>query len=246
MAPTAVLLPMLLGMDWMDPVYLLDRFGTELFWISLLIVFVECGLFFPILPGDTLLFAIGLFIVTGQLDLFPGPPFVELLIAMVTLIAGAFLGNVVGYEIGRKIGQPLYERDGRIIKRKYFDQTTAFFDRHGNKALVIGRFVPFVRTYITVVAGVTQMQRRRFFTWSAVGAVLWVVSITMLGYLLGESFPALGENIDYAVLAILAFSIIPITYEWWKHRRNARRARAVASAPDRPADPQPDAAGADV
>ena len=137
----------------MDPNWLLDRFGAALFWISLVIVFVECGLFFPILPGDTLLFALGLFIATGQLDLFPGPPFVELLIAMALLIVAAFLGNVVGYEIGRKLGPPLYERDGRIIKRKYFDQTTAFFDKHGNKALVIGRFVPFVRTYITVVAG---------------------------------------------------------------------------------------------
>ena len=211
--------PLLLGIDWMDPNYLLDRFGTELFWISLLIVFVECGLFFPILPGDTLLFALGLFIVTGQLDLFPGPPLVELLIAMAFLTTAAFLGNVVGYEIGRRIGPPLYERDGRIIKRKYFDQTTAFFDRHGNKALVIGRFVPFVRTYITVVAGVTRMDRARFFLWSLVGAVLWVVSIMLLGYFLGDAFPTLGESIDKLVIVIVAFSLIPILVEWWRHRR---------------------------
>ena len=211
--------PLLLGIDWMDPNYLLDRFGTELFWISLLIVFVECGLFFPILPGDTLLFALGLFIVTGQLDLFPGPPLVELLIAMAFLTTAAFLGNVVGYEIGRRIGPPLYERDGRIIKRKYFDQTTAFFDRHGNKALVIGRFVPFVRTYITVVAGVTRMDRARFFLWSLVGAVLWVVSIMLLGYFLGDAFPTLGESIDKLVIVIVGFSVIPIVIEWWRHRR---------------------------
>ena len=211
--------PLLLGIDWMDPNYLLDRFGAELFWISMLIIFVECGLFFPILPGDTLLFALGLFIVTGQLDLFPGPPFVELLIAMAFLTAAAFLGNVVGYEIGRKIGRPLYERDGRIIKRKYFDQTTAFFDRHGNKALVIGRFVPFVRTYITVVAGVTRMDRARFFLWSLVGAVLWVLSITLLGFFLGDAFPSLGESIDMLVIVIVAFSLIPIVIEWWRHRR---------------------------
>ena len=202
--------PMLLGIDWMDPNWLLDRFGTALFWISLLIVFVECGLFFPILPGDTLLFAIGL---------FPGPPFVELLIAMAALIVAAFLGNVVGYEIGRKIGQPLYERDGRIIKRKYFDQTTAFFDRHGNKALVIGRFVPFVRTYITVVAGVTRMERHRFFLWSLVGAVMWVSSICLLGFFLGDAFPTLGESIDKLIIVILAFSVIPILIEWWRHKR---------------------------
>ena len=216
---SGLITPLLLGIDWMDPNYLLDRFGAELFWISLLIVFVECGLFFPILPGDTLLFALGLFIVTGQLDLFPGPPFVELLIAMAFLTAAAFLGNVVGYEIGRKIGRPLYERDGRIIKRKYFDQTTAFFDRHGNKALVIGRFVPFVRTYITVVAGVTRMDRARFFLWSLVGAVLWVLSITLLGYFLGDAFPSLGESIDKLVIVIVAFSLIPILVEWWRHRR---------------------------
>ena len=216
---SGLITPLLLGIDWMDPNYLLDRVGAELFWISLLIVFVECGLFFPILPGDTLLFALGLFIVTGQLDLFPGPPLVELLIAMAFLTAAAFLGNVVGYEIGRKIGPPLYERDGRIIKRKYFDQTTAFFDRHGNKALVIGRFVPFVRTYITVVAGVTRMDRARFFLWSLVGAVLWVLSITLLGYFLGDAFPSLGESIDKLVIVIVAFSLIPILVEWWRHRR---------------------------
>jgi len=213
--------PLILGIDWMDPNWLLDRFGAELFWISLVIVFVECGLFFPILPGDTLLFALGLFIATGQLDLFPGPVFVELLIAITALTVAAFLGNVVGYEIGRAIGQPLYEREGRIIKRKYFDQTTAFFDHHGNKALVIGRFVPFVRTYITVVAGVTRMQRRRFFLWSLVGAVLWVVSICLLGYFLGDAFPGLGESIDKLVIAIVGFSLIPIAIEWWRHRRTA-------------------------
>ena len=138
----------------MDPNYLLDRFGAELFWISLLIVFVECGLFFPILPGDTLLFALGLFIVTGAARPLPRPA-----------VRGAVdrdggpdrrprsSATSWATRSAASSGQPLYERDGRIIKRKYFDQTTAFFDRHGNKALVIGRFVPFVRTYITVVAG---------------------------------------------------------------------------------------------
>jgi membrane-associated protein len=211
--------PLLLGIDWMDPNWLLDRFGTELFWISLLIVFVECGLFFPFLPGDTLLFALGLFIATGQLDLFPGPTFMELLIAICALTAAAFVGNVVGYEIGRKLGPPLYERDGRIIKRKYFDQTTAFFDKHGNKALVIGRFVPFVRTYITIVAGVTRMDRARFFVWSLIGAVLWVASICLLGFFLGDAFPGLGESIDKVTIVILAFSVVPIAYEWWRRRR---------------------------
>ena len=229
--------PMLLGIKWLDPEWLLSEFGGAFLWVSLAMVFVECGLFFPFLPGDTLLFALGLFIAGGKYDVLGiDNKAAGLAIAMSLLTIAAFLGNVVGYEIGRRIGPPLYERDGRVVKRRYLDQTSAFFEKHGNKALVIGRFVPFVRTYITVVAGVTMMERRRFFTWSAVGAVLWVVSITMLGYLLGESFPALGENIDYAVLAILAFSVIPFTYEWMKHRRRRQQERrAAAAAAEEPA-----------
>ena len=217
--------PLLLGIKWMEPEWLLENFGGSLIWLSLAIIFVECGLFFPFLPGDTLLFALGLFIAGQQIEIFGiGTPIIELLIALVLMSVAGFLGNVVGYEIGRRIGPPLYHRDGRILKKKYFDSTSTFFDKHGNKALVIGRFVPFVRTYITVVAGVTQMDRRRFFQWSAVGAVLWVFSITMLGYFLGRTFPSIGENIDYAMIAILIFTIAPLAYEGIKHRREVSTA----------------------
>ena len=202
----------------MDPAWLLERFGTQFFIISLLIVFVECGLLFPILPGDSLLFAVGLFIAGGNLH-------VSLPVAILGLMIAAFAGNVVGYEIGRAIGPKLYERDGRILKRKYFDQTTAFFDKHGNKALVIGRFVPIVRTFITVVAGVGRMERKRFFTWSAVGSVLWVGLLVLAGYFLGNIFPSLGENIDKAVILIVALSVLPMVYEWWKHRKAAAELR---------------------
>jgi membrane-associated protein len=221
--------PLLFGIKWMDPNWLLDQFGTSFFWVCLVIVLIECGLFFPFLPGDTLLFAVGLFIVSRD-GIVPGPHATDLLVGVVMLTAAAFAGNVVGYEIGRWIGVPLYERDGKILKRKYFEQTDAFFDKHGSKALVIGRFVPFVRTYITVVAGVTRMNRHRFFLWSAVGAALWVVSVTLLGYFLGRSFPGLGENIDKAIIAILAVSVIPVAWEWWRHRRQ--------DAPERPAGSQ--------
>jgi membrane-associated protein len=234
--------PLLLGIKWLDPDWLLGEFGGAFLWVSLAIVFVECGLFFPFLPGDTLLFALGLFIAGGKYQVLDvDNKAAGLAIAIALLTGAAFLGNVVGYETGRRIGPPLYQRDGRIIKRQYLDKTSAFFEKHGNKALVIGRFVPFVRTYITVVAGVTQMERRRFFLWSAVGAVLWVVSIVLLGYFLGETFPALGENIDYAVLVILAFSVIPLTYEWWKrHRRNGRnRSRIKTTGPDTEPTPEP-------
>ena len=219
----------------MDPNWLLDNFGGAMFWLSLLILFVECGLFFPFLPGDTLLFAMGLFISTERIDVFPGPPLVDLVITLVLFTVAGFLGNVAGYEIGRSLGPPLYERNGRILKQKYFDQTSAFFDKHGSKALVIGRFVPFVRTYITVVAGVTRMDRTRFLTWSLVGAVAWVLSITLLGYFLGSAFPSLGENIDKAIVVILVFSVIPILWEWWRHKRTD-----APEAADRDLDGRPD------
>ncbi len=210
----AALPPVTLGPDWMDPAYLLEQYGEAFFWISLAIVFIECGLLFPILPGDSLLFAVGLFIATGQVD-------VNLGVAIVALFVAAFLGNVVGYEIGRAIGTPLYNRDGRFIKKKYFDQTNAFFDKHGNKALVIGRFVPIVRTFITVVAGVGRMERRRFFEWSAVGALLWTASLTLLGYFLGKSFPGLQDKLEIAILLIIGVSVLPMVFEYLKHRREA-------------------------
>ena len=114
---------MLLGIKWMEPEWLLDNFGGSLIWISLVIIFIECGLFFPFLPGDTLLFALGLFIAGEQIHIFGiESPGVELVIALVLLTIAAFLGNVAGYEIGRKIGPPLYERDGKILKRKLREQ----------------------------------------------------------------------------------------------------------------------------
>ncbi|HET7386031.1 MAG TPA: VTT domain-containing protein [Nocardioidaceae bacterium] len=220
MLPAAISpVPWLLGIPWMDPQWLLDHFHTEFVWVSLLIVFIECGLFFPFLPGDTLLFAVGVFVAGQQLQLNLG-------VAVAVFVVAAFAGNVVGYEIGRFVGPPLYERDGRILKRRYFDQTHEFFDKHGKKALVIGRFVPFVRTYITVVAGVTSMARRRFLAWSAVGAVLWVVAITLLGYFLGQAVPWLATNIDLAVLGLLVLSVIPVGWEWWRRRGERTRERA--------------------
>jgi membrane-associated protein len=198
----------------MDPAFLLAQYGGAFFWISLVIIFVECGLLFPILPGDSLLFAIGLFIATDQVDINLG-------VAIVALCVAAFAGNVVGYEIGRAIGHPLYERDGKFVNKANFDKTTAFFDKHGNKALVIGRFVPIVRTFITVVAGVSRMNRTRFFTWSAVGAVLWAAGVTVLGYFLGQAFPGLQDKLEVMILLIVGVSVLPMVFEYVKHRREA-------------------------
>ncbi len=222
-----------LGPSWMDPNWLLDQFGSAFIWVSALIVFVECGLFFPFLPGDTLLFAMGLFVSNGALG-------AHLSVLLVLMTLAAFAGNVVGYEIGRAAGGPLRGRDGRVIKRKYFDQTETFFAKYGNKALVIGRFVPFVRTYITIVAGIGRMERRRFFLWSGVGAILWVASVLLLGYFLGATFPALANNLELGILVIVALSLVPVAVEYVRHRGAAKRGGPRSADPVHGADDVPE------
>ncbi|HSV37845.1 MAG TPA: VTT domain-containing protein [Nocardioidaceae bacterium] len=205
------LTPLLLGIEWMDPAWWLNEFGDQMFWASVAIIFIECGLLFPILPGDSLLFAVGLFIATDQLDFNIG-------VACLILAAAAFAGNVVGYEIGRKIGPPLFHREGRFLNTKNYEKTHTFFEKYGNKALVLGRFVPIVRTFITVIAGAGEMDRKRFFGWSFVGAVLWATGLTLIGYFLGDAIPSLEDNLEAAILLIVGISVLPMLYEWWRHR----------------------------
>ncbi|UDY23185.1 DedA family protein [Nocardioides sp. Kera G14] len=204
--------------QWLSPDFLLGKFGAALFWVGIVVLFVECGLFFPFLPGDTLLFAMGLFIAEGKVEIIPGGHFTNLVFALIVYVIAAFAGNVVGYEIGARIGPRIYHRDGRIIKRKYLDQTSDFFEKHGSPALVAGRFVPFVRTYITLVAGVTRMDRRKFFVWSALGAAFWVVSITLVGYVLGKTFPSLGKYIDLLTYGLLAVTVVVLGIELLRKR----------------------------
>ena len=209
---------------WLSPDFLLHQFGAALFWLGIVVLFIECGLLFPFLPGDTLLFAMGLFIAEGKVDIIPGGHVADLVFALVVYTAAAFAGNVTGYLIGEKVGPRIYDRDGRIIKREYLDTTSEFFDRHGHTALVAGRFVPFVRTYITLVAGVTKMRKHVFFVWSLIGAVAWVVTLTLIGYILGRSFPALGKYIDLVTYGLLALTVLALGYEWLRKQREQRRA----------------------
>ena len=215
---STLLAPLLLGITWLDPEWLLDQLGASFFWVSLLIIVVECGLFFPFLPGDTLLVAVGLFLAGDQLTVFPGPVLLDLALCCLVLVGAALLGNVLGYEIGRKLGPVIYEHDGRVLKRDYFERSERFFDKHGRSALVIGRFVPVVRTYVTVVAGASKLDRTRFFVWSLLGALLWVLSITLAGYFLGDSFPWLASHVDYLVLGLLLLTVIPAGIHWWRER----------------------------
>ena len=204
----------MLGPDWLNATTLLQKLGPSAFWASLVIIFAECGLFTFFLPGDSLLFTIGLAIQNPAqlIDLH-----VNIVVACIVLTAAAFLGNVVGYEIGRAIGTPLYSRGGRLLKPEHFDKAHAFFDKYGNKAIVLARFVPIVRTFITAVAGVAGMDRRRFFTYSFIGAFLWATGVTLLGYFLGQIAFVRG-HIEVMLILIVALSLVPVGVEYIRHR----------------------------
>lgn len=211
-----VLVPLLLP-DWLDPEFLLTSLGNWALWGAAFIVFIECAIF-PVLPGDSLLFAVGMFIANdaeiihfGNLD----KPAV-LGISILVLVVAAVLGNVVGYWVGRRVSPWLFKPRsgvmGRIFSTRHLAQTHLFFERYGSKALVMGRFVPFVRTFITMVAGAAGMSFRTFITWTGIGAVLWAAGVTLLGFFLGR-IDFIKNNIDAVLVAIVLVSVIPMAVE---------------------------------
>ncbi len=218
------LLPLLLP-DWLDPEFLLTTLGNGALWGAALIIFLECAIF-PVLPGDSLLFAVGMFIANdagiiqfGDLDK-PG----VLGISIAVLMVAAVLGNVVGYWVGKTISPWLFRPRtgfiGRVFSQKHLDQTHTFFERYGAKALVLGRFVPFVRTFVTMVAGAAGMSFRTFITWTGIGAVVWAGGLTVLGYFLG-TIDFIRHNLDVVLVAIVIISVLPMVIEAVLHKRRA-------------------------
>jgi membrane-associated protein len=198
-----------LGPTWLDPDYLIETFGL----IGLLvIVFAECGLLIGFfLPGDSLLFTAGLLVADDRIK---QPLWLVCLLICIAAIAG----NQVGYAIGRKAGPALLARpDSRFFKQAYVDKTYAFFDKHGPRAIVLARFVPIVRTFITVVAGVGKMDYRTYTIYSVLGGILWGVGVTVLGYSLG-GVAFVRDNIEVMLLLIVAVSLLPIGFEFLRHR----------------------------
>jgi membrane-associated protein len=218
LAQIAMLMP-----DWMDPEYLLNELGDWALWGTAAIVFIECGLLFPILPGDSLLFAVGLFVAHGTID-------VPLWLVCVILTAAAFGGNVSGYYIGKGLGTALFRNpNARFLKPEYLVRTHEFFDKYGNRAIVLARFVPIVRTFITVVAGAGRMDPKRFFFYTGVGAVLWGTGVTVLGYYLGQ-FDFIRHNLEAAIVLIVIASVIPMVVEYVLSRRKAKLSAQTESA----------------
>lgn len=213
----------------LDPTSLLVDAGPWVLGVVGLIVFIESGLLFPFLPGDSLLFTVGLLHVQLGLSL----P-VLILVVMVAAIAG----DQAGYMIGRAVGKRWFREDAKVLKLSHLASAEAFFERYGGRALVLARFVPIVRTYVPLVAGMARYPYRRFVGWNVIGAVAWAVSVTMLGVWLGH-VEFIKKNIDVLSVLIVLASVVPIGIEALRHRRNARKAREAAVDPARESAGEP-------
>lgn len=179
--------------------------------IMALAVFAETGLlagFF--LPGDSLLVTAGVFAARGDLDIV----FLNILLCI-----SAILGDAVGYQIGKRAGKALFDKpDSRFFKREHLLKTHAFYEKHGGKTIVIARFIPIIRTFAPTVAGIAGMGYLRFASFNVFGGIFWVLSMTMLGYLLGNVIPGLDKDIEKLVLVVVFISILPILWHFIKSR----------------------------
>lgn len=203
---------------------LCTNYGAQVYLIFFLIIFCETGLvIFPFLPGDSLLFVIGMLCHPGDAG---QPAALSIWIVIPLLIAAAFIGDNLNYQIGNRFGQRMIAKgDTRFIKRKHIEKTEQFFVKHGGWALVLARWVPIVRTFMPFVAGMGAMKFPKFLFWSATGAAIWVGGCTLAGYFFGQ-IPWVKQNFEVAMLIIIFASIIPVVLKV----RQAKRAEAHAEA----------------
>jgi membrane-associated protein len=204
-----------LGPSWLNPDQLLNQFGI---YGLLLVVFAESGLLIGFfLPGDSLLFTTGLLITTHQMD-FP------LWAACALVVLAAVLGDQAGYLFGRKVGPALFKRpDSRLFKQENVVKAQEFFDKHGPKSLVLARFVPVVRTFTPIIAGVSGMKYRPFLVFNVIGGALWGSGVTLLGAWLGK-IALVRDNIEAILILVVLISVVPIIFEFLRARRKAKRA----------------------
>ncbi|MCQ8772359.1 DedA family protein [Streptomyces telluris] len=214
MTPTTTLA---LGPQWLDANYLIEQFGL----IGVLaIVFAESGLLIGFfLPGDSLLFTTGLLVTTGQIS--------KPLWVVCTLVAvAAILGDQAGYLFGRKVGPSLFKRpDSKLFKQENVEKAHEFFEKYGPKSLVLARFVPVIRTFTPIIAGVSRMNYRSFLIFNIVGGILWGVGVTVLGAALGK-IEFVHKNIEMMLIAIVLISVVPIIIEFLRARSKSKKAAA--------------------
>jgi membrane-associated protein len=195
---------------------IITLYGPWIYGILFLIVFCETGLVVtPFLPGDSLLFAAGaLAASTGQMSV---------ILLWVLLSIAAILGDGVNYFIGRRVGTRVFSDNARILKTDYLRRTEAFYEKHGNKTIILARFVPIVRTFAPFVAGVGNMEYKRFATYNVVGGLLWVTLFLAAGFLFGN-IPFVKENFEFVTIGIILVSVLPMVFEFLKERKHRQQA----------------------
>ncbi|MCX4448440.1 VTT domain-containing protein [Streptomyces sp. NBC_00708] len=221
-----------LGPSWLDPDYLIGQFGLA---GVLVIVFAESGLLIGFfLPGDSLLFTTGLLVTTDKLH-------TPLWLVCVLVALAAIIGDQVGYLFGRKVGPSLFSRpDSRLFKQENVEKAHEFFEKHGPKSLILARFVPIVRTFTPIIAGVSRMNYRSFIVFNVIGGVLWGVGVTLLGAALGN-VEFVHKNIEAMLVLIVLISVVPIAIEFLRARSKAKKEGPAAGSGEVP--PQDPAGG---
>jgi membrane-associated protein len=194
-----------------DPVKLLREGG---FYLLIFVVFAETGLFFGFfLPGDYLLFVAGMFVATGKLD-------VSIYILLIGLMGAAIVGNFVGYWFGKKTGPVLYQRkDTFFFKKKYLKSAEEYYKKQGAFALIMGRFIPIVRTFAPIIAGIVGLDFKKFALYNVSGAFLWITSLTLLGYFLGRSFEKeINDYLLYIIIGFILITTMPLVITYLKRK----------------------------
>ena len=196
-----------LDFDW-----LFANYGTAIYIVLFLVIFIETGLVaMPFLPGDSLLFTAGLFARTGHLNMA---------YLLILLFIAAVLGDNCNYWIGRKIGVKIFDlklKGRALVKKEYLDKTHLFFEKHGTKAIIMARFVPFVRTFAPFAAGIGGMNYKKYLAYDVLGGALWIGGLTTAGYLLGE-VEFIRKHIDLVCLGIIGVSVLPILISMVKNK----------------------------
>ena len=203
----------------LNPRDLIDKVGLIGIW---LIVFAESGLLFGFfLPGDSLLFTAGFF--ASEPSSIPSELHLNLPLLLVGCWIAAVAGDQVGYAFGHRVGEALLQRpDSRFFKRRNVEKAQRFFDKHGPKTIVLARFVPIVRTFAPILAGVSSMRYRTFVTFNVVGGTVWAIGLTLVGYFLGQ-VQVVEENLEIALIIIVGVSFMPVIIELLRARAEAKR-----------------------
>lgn len=196
---------------------IIQMFGVWAYVIMFLVIFCETGLVVtPILPGDSLLFALGALAAKGTLNID---------ILLVSLCVAAVLGDTVNYTIGKFLGPRVFHYpDSRFFKKEYLRRTHQFYEKHGGKTIIIARFIPIIRTFAPFVAGIGTMKYFRFITYNIAGGISWICVFLLAGYFFG-GIPAVKRNFTLVIIAIIIISVLPGVFEYWRQRRMALKSK---------------------